>query len=292
LTRRAWLQKLLYLDEPGCGLSAKGEHLIVKAPPIEMGFKPREHRLQCVILAARGFVTIDALAWLAREHVAVIIVHEGEFLTLVNATAGRLARGEIALRRRQMECVLDPARRLATARSLVAVKIKTLELEPKLAGKLSGKVAKARSIEEAMAVEAEAGSTYWRARQGSPMAFKDGTAIEFDTRARAWKTGRLGETGKQFSNRFALDPPNAMINYAGAIIVAQCTRALTGLGCDVAFGVLHSTRPGMAALAWDVFELLRARTETAVFRFAGSRKFDAKEFKLERESRICDLVRQ
>ncbi len=74
-----------------------------------------------------------------------------------------------------------------------------------------------------------------------------------------------------------------MINYSGAIIVAQCARACAGLGADPAFGVLHSARPGMVALTWDVFELLRVRTETAVFEFIGSRKFEAKDFKIVRE---------
>jgi CRISPR/Cas system-associated endonuclease Cas1 len=65
--------------------------------------------------------------------------------------------------------------------------------------------------------------------------------------------------------------------------VAQCARACAGLGLDPAFGVLHSARPGMVALAWDFYELLRVRTETAVFAFIGSRKFDASEFKIERK---------
>src|SRR5262249_27407724 len=82
---------------------------------------------------------------------------------------------------------------------------------------------------------------------------------------------------------FALHPINAMLNYSGAIVVAQCARACTGLGLDPAFGVLHSTRPGMVALAWDAYELLRTKTETAVFAFAGSQKFNAAEFKIVRK---------
>ncbi len=39
----------------------------------------------------------------------------------------------------------------------------------------------------------------------------------------------------------------------------------------------------MSALAWDAFELLRTRTETAVFGFIQSRKFETKEFRIERK---------
>lgn len=52
----------------------RNEHLTAKTPEIEMGFLPHSRRLHCIIPAARGFVTTDALAWLAREHVAVLIV--------------------------------------------------------------------------------------------------------------------------------------------------------------------------------------------------------------------------
>lgn len=41
----------------------------------------------------------------------------------------------------------------------------------------------------------------------------------------------------------------------------------------------------MVALAWDVYEILRVKTETAVFAFVGSRKFEAKEFKIVRTPR-------
>jgi len=111
---------LLYLDTPGLGLCARGGKLVIKTNSASAGSGrlsaeggkesragnevktayPPSGRLQCVIIAARGYVTIDALAWLAREHVALLVVWEGEFLTLTSATGGRLARGELAVRKR------------------------------------------------------------------------------------------------------------------------------------------------------------------------------------------------
>jgi CRISPR/Cas system-associated endonuclease Cas1 len=179
-----------------------------------------------------------------------------------------------------MSCVLNPKYRLETARALVTLKLETLPLKDR--NGFTRKLTRARSIQDAIAIEAEASATAWRLRKGFPLSFKDGSTITFASRARSWRTGRLGETGKQFSNRFALDPFNAMLNYSGAIIVAQITRASAGLGLDPAFGVLHSDRPGMSALAWDIFELLRIRTENAVFDFISSRIFVATDFKLER----------
>lgn len=218
--------KLLYLDGPGLGLSVRGGLLIVKAPPIEsMVINPQTHNLQCVILAAPGFVTTDALAWLDAEHIAAFVITRGEILTIVNSASGQLARKELDARRRQMECILDPKRKLAAARMLIDAKIKTLGLDPVTRRTLARKGAKASSIEDAMIVETEAGAAYWRGWKDQALTFKDGTQVEFNTRARSWRTGRLGETGRQFGNRFALHPVNAMINYAGAIVVTQRGRA-------------------------------------------------------------------
>jgi CRISPR/Cas system-associated endonuclease Cas1 len=249
-------------------------------------YSPASHNLQCIVIANAGFVTTDAVAWLTREHVALFVVRHGEFMALVSHAAGRLARGELALRRRQMECVFDPARRLAAACALVSAKIVTLKLAPAIEAEAIRKLTSARSIEGVMTLEAACAGVYWRQRRGQEIEFAGKAPDDWKTfaaRPRSWRTGRLGETGKQFSNRFALHPGNTLLNYSGAVIVAQCARALAGLGLDVAFGVLHSARPGMSALAWDTFELLRVRLDAAVFEFAGARVFQANEFKIVRE---------
>jgi CRISPR/Cas system-associated endonuclease Cas1 len=80
-------KSLLYLDRPGVGLLVRENRLIVKTSKEEMVFVPQSHRFQCIILVVRGFVTTDALRWLSAEHVAVLVVHEGEFLTVVSAAA-------------------------------------------------------------------------------------------------------------------------------------------------------------------------------------------------------------
>jgi CRISPR/Cas system-associated endonuclease Cas1 len=232
------------------------------------------------------------------------MAHAGEFMTFVDCTSGRLARRELALRRLQMKCVLNPEARVAAARSLVALKLATLTLpleahhaalaasrlrgyvEPAGAGRSAfdldaalASLASAPTLQDVMTYEAAYAAPYWRRYKGFTLAFRDGSIVPFTARARSWRTGRLGETGKQFSNRFALCPINAMLNYSGSIIVAQCARASAGLGLDPAFGILHSARPGMNALAWDIFELSRVRLESSVFAFIASHTFEQSEFK-------------
>lgn len=75
------------------------------------------------------------------------------------------------------------------------------------------------------------------------------------------------------------------MNYSGGIIIALLTRACTGLGLDPAFGALHGEKPGRQGLAWDCYELLRAKVEATVFEFALRRAFTAADFKLVKEPR-------
>ncbi len=271
---------LLYLGTPGIGLSVRSGVLIVKTAEGEAKYRPQLHALRCVIMANAGYVSTDALSWLSREHVALFVVHAGEFMTLADCTSGRLALRELALRRLQMECVSNPEARLAAARSLVALKLATLTHPLEAHHEALAALASAPTLQDVMTYEAAHAAPYWRRYKGFTLAFRDGSIVPFTARARSWRTGRLGETGKQFSNRFALCPINAMLNYSGSIIVAQCARAASGLGFDPAFGILHSARPGMHALAWDIFELLRVRLESSVFAFISAHTFEQSEFKI------------
>ena len=281
---------LLYLASPGIGLSARGGHLLVRGEgDDEQFFPPHNHRLQCVIAANKGFVSFDALAWLAREHVALLIYSpDGIWQVIADAPAGRLSRQELALRERQMRCVFNPQARLAAARAIVAAKLDTLALDPDMAEGFATKLAKARTMADVLSHEAKHAEAYWRLWHGQEIAIQGECPAAwraFKTRTRTWRTGRLGEGGAQFSNRFALTPVNAMLNFSGAIVAAQCGRACAGLGLDPAIGTLHSARPGMAALAWDIFELLRARVAEAVFRFCGRCELRAEWFKIEPKPR-------
>jgi CRISPR-associated protein Cas1 len=250
-------------------------------------FIPGQHALKTIIVANQGFISTSALDWISHENLSLLIARgDMSLAVLCDAPAGRTARRELVLRRRQMECVLDPKRRLAVARAIVSGKLETLRLDPTDVDRLGRKLVKTRSLQDCLVIEAEAGALYWKRWQGHPLAFKGGGHLEawtiFNARARAWQTGRLGEGERQFSNRFALHPMNAMVNYAGGITVALLTRACAGLGLDPVFGFLHGDKPGRLSLSWDCYELLRTKADAAVFEFAGQRTFKAADFKLVR----------
>ena len=120
---------LLYLDTPGSALRIVRGRLAISP---HGGFhSPGSHALGCIVLAASGYVTTDALSWLSREHVGLLVVRPPyEAMAVTAAISARLARAEIALRRAQMETVFDDRRRVAAARGIVGLKLKTLGLAP------------------------------------------------------------------------------------------------------------------------------------------------------------------
>jgi len=59
------------------------------------------------------------------------------------------------------------------------------------------------------------------------------------------------------NRRPPLDPVNAMLSFAYAILANDCAAALESVGLDAYVGFLHTDRPGRASLALDLMEELR-----------------------------------
>jgi len=143
-------------------------------------------------------------------------------------------------------------------------------------------------VQELLKIEADASAIYWRKRYGFELSFKDEVPDSwrvFDTRTRYWRGGRLGEKPPQFSNRHALHPMNAMLNYSYQIAVGQMTRALAGLGFDPAFGFLHAEKPGRLSLSYDAIEPMRPHMDKIVFNYAATRVFERSDFVEVKEPR-------
>ena len=65
----------------------------------------------------------------------------------------------------------------------------------------------------------------------------------------------------------AVDPLNAVLNYAYALLEGQCRQALTRLGFDVACGFLHLDKLGRDSLVYDLMECERGMVDGLVLDF-------------------------
>jgi CRISPR-associated endonuclease Cas1 len=89
-------------------------------------------------------------------------------------------------------------------------------------------------------------------------------------------------------NRHATHPVNAMLNYAYAVLESQVRIATVAHGLDRTIGYLHTSRPGRAALVYDLMEPLHPRVDGLVLDFLQSHSFAPNDFVLGADG-VCRL---
>jgi CRISPR-associated endonuclease Cas1 len=82
-----------------------------------------------------------------------------------------------------------------------------------------------------------------------------------------WLQIRERMSPRSESARHAVDPCNAVLNYAYALLEGQCRQALTRLGFDVACGFLHLDKAGRDSLVYDLMECERGTVDGLVLDF-------------------------
>jgi CRISPR-associated protein Cas1 len=155
-----------------------------------------------------------------------------------------------------------------------------LGLHPVDARDFRKEIAGAKSVLDLMAAEARAGGAYFIRWRGSELRFRDDVPDHwrvFVVRAAPVIKGLIG-TSKA---RSAATPIGAILNYAFAVALGQCTRAVIGAGLDACHGFLHVPRQGRLSLSYDVLEFHRTTITEAVFGFAGKRVFKRDDFELD-----------
>jgi CRISPR-associated endonuclease Cas1 len=77
-----------------------------------------------------------------------------------------------------------------------------------------------------------------------------------------WLMARERSSPLAFGNaRHAVDPLNAVLNYAYGCLEGQARRALAAEGFDVACGILHTDRDGRDSLVYDLMECARGTVD-------------------------------
>jgi CRISPR-associated endonuclease Cas1 len=78
--------------------------------------------------------------------------------------------------------------------------------------------------------------------------------------------------------RHAVDPANALLNYAYGCLESQVRQALTLTGFDLSCGLLHSDKAGRDSLVYDLMECERGAVDGLVLAFLGKTIFRAGDF--------------
>jgi CRISPR-associated endonuclease Cas1 len=80
------------------------------------------------------------------------------------------------------------------------------------------------------------------------------------------------------NGRHAVDPANAILNYAYSCLESQCRQALAARGFDLSCGFLHSDKPSRDSLIYDVMECERGTVDGLVLDFLARMTFHAGDF--------------
>lgn len=168
-------------------------------------------------------------------------------------------RGNVLLRRAQHLALSDPVRCRDIARQIVAAKIQNsrqvllraarenaaqddevaLRRAAENLGAMLPKLRRTSDLDVIRGIEGEAARTYFGVF--GHMVRADRTAFSPNGRTR----------------RPPRDRTNALLSFLYALLRAECTAALEGVGLDPQVGYLHALRPGRPALALDVMEEFR-----------------------------------
>ena len=250
--------RALYVGGRGASISVRDAQLIVRENGRETLYMPGAPPFKTLLLESFGCqITGDALAWLHRQGVCLIISCDGEPVS----TLGSIPSVKVELRQRQYAWLARP---LPIARAIVLQKLRSgIENERFTQSEIesfSRDLRTASNVNDLHLIEARAAALYFQ-RFSSELSFQ----YKSNGWPASWKTwpGRLSPLGGP-SPRNALHPINAILNCAYSVAAAQLTRALAAAGLDPAAGYLHQPKDLRASLSYDALELLRADIDTRI----------------------------
>jgi len=289
-------RSILVADGYGVRVHVRDGHLIIDDG---IGDHRRTRRLtraqrtvrRLVILSRTGNLTLDAIRWCTDTGITLVCARHDGTLDLIAAPDHH---HDARLRRAQALAAtstvgLTIARHLITgkldghARNLV-----DLGAEPTIVTDHLPTVESATSTTELLDAESRAAADYFSAWAGRVhVLFTDRAARVPDH----WRTftARTTPLSTSRSNRRAVDPVNALLNYGYALGEAESRRACSALGLDPALGVLHRDRANRDSLALDILEPLRAVIERTLLDLIGRRRFGPVDF-IETPDGQCRLT--
>jgi CRISPR-associated protein Cas1 len=169
------------------------------------------------------------------------------------------ARGNVLLRRVQHLALSDAERPWLIARQIVAAKIQNSRQVLLRAARESPAPAAKTALTEATERLASILERLKPCRDLNAVRGAEGEAARtyFDVFGHMVRSDRDGFEMDGRTRRPPRDRVNAVLSFLYALVRAECSAALEGVGLDPQVGYLHALRPGRPALALDLMEEFR-----------------------------------
>jgi len=292
--------RTLILAGYGAGLRVERDALIVsegrthhpQTPTVHTLYRGMHDVVRIVCLNPAGSLSFSAVNWCAEQGIAVLLLdRQGAVLSAFTPEA----ESDATLRRAQYLAEAE-GRDVAIARQIVSRKVEgqraTLLAHPHLPEATDA----AQVLSDALTwlalrtppewlttinmlriYEARCAAAYFAAWSGMSLRWGKADARRVPPH---WLTVRARNSplSHEWAARHAVDPANAILNYAYAILESQVRMALSAAGFDLACGFLHAERQGRDALVYDLMELGRPVVDTCVLAFLRRTIFHAGDF--------------
>ena len=235
------------------------ERRTIRLPRVGHGLR------RLVIIGSDGFITLEALRWLADQDAAFVML-ERDGTVLV--TTGPVRPSDARLRRAQALAHQSGAA-LRIVRELIYRKLSGQErlVREKLGATLAADsiaqtrlaLAEAETIPSVRQLEARAALAYWSAWRNIPITFPKNDLRRVPEH---WLTFGSRHSPLTGSPRLAVNPPNTILNYLYSLLESEARLAIAALGLDPGIGVMHVDSPSRDSLACDLMEAVRPQVDT------------------------------
>lgn len=136
------------------------------------------------------------------------------------------------------------------------------------------RVSVARSLEDVLTLERDAGLLYHRALAEEPVRFRQPHRVP--AHWLRWGPRRSAVTG---IHRQASTPANALYNFCIGLAIIEVTTALAAVGLDAGVGLgLHAEVGWRASASWDVVEAIRPQVAALVLNILRERTWTRQDF--------------
>jgi len=285
----------LVLDGYGIRVTVERRHLVVSDG---VGRQRRSGRFaratsqlrRLIILGHSGYLTLEALRWLADVGVSVAQIDlDGR---VVMATGVR--RLNEAKLRRAAALAAGTPKGAAIGRWMVEQKLGGQEglLSNRFGISNQSRVAFDRAHAELQSaagprdllqVEAIAAIAYWSQWDAVSVNFiqKDLARVPNHWLTFSGRASPLTGTSRRAGN-----PANAILNYLYAVLEAESAIALWALGLDPGLGIIHADQSSRLSMACDVMEAVRSEVDGFLLDYLAKRRFAFSDF-VERPDGTC-----
>jgi CRISPR-associated endonuclease Cas1 len=220
-----------------------------------------------VIIGSDGFMTLEAMRWLADQGAAFIMLdRRGKVL----AVTGPISPSDAKLRRAQALAFGNGAA-LKISKELISQKLAGQELVVRdmlhdsltadVIARFRNDLLAADNLDVVRLVEAQSARHYWRAWSNLPIRWprKDEPKVP-----EHWKRFGSRISPLTQSPRLASTPPNALLNLLYSLLESESRLSAAAMGLDPGLGVLHMDTANRDSLACDIMEPIRPKCDAFV----------------------------